>query len=316
MLAALQKLIVVVLLIACFTVSYWFYRDGDLAISVAAGLCFALLGLLTYAGILAIEFLLARRVNVRAHCHVPAWRSIVSAWWHEVRAGPELFCWRQPFRSNVFPDRLISASSQRGQQGVVFVHGLFCNRGFWSPWLRRLMQENRIYVAVNLEPVFGSIDTYRFTVARAVKQVTDATGKAPLLVCHSMGGLAVRAWLADQPADSPSYRVVTIGTPHHGTWLAKFGHSTNAGEMRPESDWLEHLSEREAAPMKHHFTCWYSTADNITMPSINATMPGADNRELHGVAHVQMAFLPRVMNETLELLKDSDEERSGALTGV
>jgi phosphoribosylaminoimidazole carboxylase (NCAIR synthetase) len=67
------------MLIACFTVSYWFYRDRDLAISVAAGLCFALLGLLTYAGILAIEFFIGSQGEAYALIATyRPWRSIVA----------------------------------------------------------------------------------------------------------------------------------------------------------------------------------------------------------------------------------------------
>jgi triacylglycerol lipase len=41
--------------------------------------------------------------------------------------------------------------------------------------------------------VFGGIDDYAPLIEQAVQQVTQATGRPPLLVCHSMGGLAARA---------------------------------------------------------------------------------------------------------------------------
>ena len=304
MLARLQKIIVCGLLFAALGVSGCVMRHGSLAAALLAGLVFLLLSLGVYAGVLGIEFGLARTVNARSACAVATWRKTGSAWWHEVITGPMLFCWRQPFRTNAVPDNFTPAPDSNGRQGVVFVHGFFCNRAFWSPWMARLQTTGRVYVAISLEPVFGSVDDYRLPIHNAVRRVTAASGVVPLLVCHSMGGLAVRAWLAEQPTDGPTYHVVTIGTPHRGTWLARWGRSTNARQMQLGSAWLARLNEAQAAPSPHHFTCWYSTTDNIVFPSSTATLPGADNRELQGIAHVQMAFLPQVMDETLAMLKN------------
>ena len=304
MLARLQKFITCGLLFAALGVGGWFMRHGSLAAALVAGLVFLLLTLGVYACALAIEFGLARSINARHACPEATWRQTWSAWWHEVITGPVLFCWRQPFCANSVPDNLNPASDALGQQGLVFVHGFFCNRAFWTPWMARLQNTGRVYEAISLEPVFGAIDDYRSPIDNAVRRVTAATGVVPLLVCHSMGGLAARMWLAGQPAGGPAYHIVTIGTPHRGTWLARWGRSANARQMQIGSDWLARLNESLAEPSPHHFTCWYSTADNIVFPSSTATLPGADNRELRGIAHVQMAFLPQVMDETLALLKN------------
>jgi pimeloyl-ACP methyl ester carboxylesterase len=80
-------------------------------------------------------------------------------------------------------------------RGVVLVHGFLCNRAFWTPWLAPLRARGHAFVAVTLEPAFGSIDDYAPAIEAAVRRVTEATGQAPLIVGHSMGGLAIRAWL-------------------------------------------------------------------------------------------------------------------------
>lgn len=304
MLACLQKIITSGLLAAALGVGGWVMQWGSLAAAFAAcaGVLLACLGV--YACVLGVEFWLARRVNARNACPVPTCRETLSAWWHEVHMGPLLFCWRQPFRVQAIANNLPPAIGETGQQGVVLVHGFFCNRAFWAPWTIRLRETGRVFEALNLEPVFGSIDDYRQQIDASVRRVIAATGVPPLLVGHSMGGLAVRAWLAGQAVGGPAYRVVTLGTPHRGTWLARWGRSTNARQMQLGSEWLARLNESQASAQAHHFTCWYSTADNIVFPSSTATLPGADNRALQGVAHVQMAFLPHVMEETLAMLEN------------
>jgi hypothetical protein len=97
--------------------------------------------------------------------------------------------------------RLISASSQsRSVKESFFTAYLFCNWGFWSLLCRF---RKPIYKSVNLEPVFGSIDTYRFMKLPVPSNKSQTQGA--LCWCASMGGLAVRAWLADQPADKPEH---------------------------------------------------------------------------------------------------------------
>ena len=304
MLARLQKIMTSALLAAALGAGWWVLQRGSLAAAFTAGFGVLLACLGVYAGVLGVEFYLARRVNARYACPVPTYRQTLSAWWHEVLIGPVLFCWRQPFRTHAIANNLLAVTGETGQQGVVLVHGFFCNRAFWTPWMTRLRDTGRVFEALSLEPVFGSIDDYRRQIDESVRRVTAATGVPPLLVGHSMGGLALRAWLADQAIGGPAYRVVTLGTPHCGTWLARWGRSTNARQMQPGSEWLERLNENQLSAPAHHFTCWYSTADNIVFPSSTATLPGADNRALQGVAHVQLAFLPDVIAETLAMLEN------------
>jgi hypothetical protein len=59
--------------------------------------------------------------------------------------------------------------------------------------------------------------------------------------------------------------------------------------MRQRSDWLASLAGREAPGRGTRFTCFYGHCDNIVFPPSTATLPGADNRHLAGVAHVAMA---------------------------
>ena len=78
----------------------------------------------------------------------------------------EVFGWRQPFRAR--RARHAARCAQRGRRGVVLVHGFVCNRGFWNPWMPRLRAAGVPFVAVNLEPVFGSTRRLRRIIDDAV----------------------------------------------------------------------------------------------------------------------------------------------------
>jgi pimeloyl-ACP methyl ester carboxylesterase len=300
MLARLQKIITFTLLAAAL--GWLFYFRHSSPVLAVAGFFIIALG---YTAFLATEYVFLRFVNRHDPAPPATPQELFSAWIGESLVAPRVFCWRQPFRSQAYPDNLAANTITHGQRGVVFIHGFFCNRGFWNPWLKRLQGSGHAYVALSLEPLFGSIDEYIPAIDAAVRQVTEATGLAPLLVCHSMGGLAARAWLREMKSEARVYHVVTIGTPHGGTWLARFGHGKNGLQMRLSSEWQTALNHGMPEGRHALFTCWYSTADNIVFPASTATLAGADNRLVRGKAHVQMAFNSEVTDATLAMLKSA-----------
>ncbi|MGA8515146.1 MAG: alpha/beta fold hydrolase [Burkholderiaceae bacterium] len=200
-----------------------------------------------------------------------------------------------------------AASISSGQRGVVLAHGFFCNRAFWTHWMRRLQAQQRPFIAVDLEPAFGSIDAYVATINQAVRQIKEATGQSPVVVGHSMGGLAIRAWLASalarEAGNALVHRVITLGSPHHGTWLAQFAQTRNGVQMQHNSLWLRTLQSSEKALQFVNFVCFYSNCDNIVFPVSSARLEAADNRLVHGLGHIDMIHDPAVMDACWELMQ-------------
>jgi predicted alpha/beta hydrolase family esterase len=294
-LARMQQAITLSLLVAGVAWSTWFWSASHvLALAGFAAI------VLSYSLVLGLEFIALRFAGRLDPAPRPTWAELARAWAGETTAAPRVFCWRQPFRWRAVPDRLAAAPA--GRRGVVFIHGFVCNRGFWNPWMRALQARGHCFAAVNLEPVFGSIDDYIPIIEEAVVRITQATGAPPILVCHSMGGLAARAWLRARNARERVHHVITIGSPHRGTWLASFSRLPNGMQMAQQGEWLRALEQAEREGSCAGFTCWYSNCDNIVFPASTATLPGADNRLVRGVAHVQLAFRPEVMAASLELI--------------
>lgn len=297
MLARIQQTTTLSLIAGATAWALHFLNGGESFMAWAG----ALLILLGYAVFLALEFALLAFVRGADPAPAPSVGQLLRAWLSEVMTAPLVFCWRQPFRSHAEADFV--PPSPTDARGVVLIHGFVCNRALWNPWMARLRSARIPFVAVNLEPVFGSIDNYVAVIDRAVQRLEAATGQAPVVVAHSMGGLATRAWLEALAADSRVHRVITIGTPHHGTWLARFGQTTNARQMRIGSPWLRALAEREPAARFAKFTCCYSHCDNIVFPASTATMPGAHNLHITGTAHVHLAYQGAAFDELLHWLQ-------------
>jgi pimeloyl-ACP methyl ester carboxylesterase len=295
MLAYILKILALVWLV---TAGVWVGATAD-HLSPVLVLLGAVCVLFGHSIVLAIEFALLHRLH-RAHTRYPTHVILlVRAWFSETLIALQVFLWEQAFRSKSIPDHMMNSA---GRRSVVLVHGYLCNRGFWNSWMCRLHALGIPYCAVTLEPIFGSIDDAVAAIDRVVSEVTQATGLAPVVVAHSMGGLSVRAWMRAQATDDRVHRVVTIGSPHQGAWLARYASSRNAKQMRIGSPWLEALKWSEPASRYRRFTCFYGRCDNMVFPMECATLPGADNRHVDEAAHIQMAHRDEVFGEVIRLL--------------
>jgi len=115
-----------------------------------------------------------------------------------------------------------------------------------------------------------------------------------------MGGLAIRAWLQQRSAAHRLHSVVTIGTPHSGTWLARFAMTPNSRQMREGNHWLRDLESRESSATRALFTCYYGHCDNIVFPARNAILSGAANHHhVPGVAHVHLVFHAPIFDDVV-----------------
>jgi len=286
----LQGLTLLVLLVVGGAVALWLLAGASLLwVLLALGIA------LLHVPLMALEFVLLRWLNRSDAAPSATAIEMLRAWATESVGALRVFGWQQPWRWRRFADHL--PADVAGRRGLILVHGFVCNRGLWNPWWPKLRAAGVPCIAINLEPVFGSIDRYPPLIEAAVQRMTQATGRPPLLVGHSMGGLALRAWLREYDADARVHGVVTVGSPHHGTWLGRFGYAPNAQQMRWQSAWLLQLAAAEPAQRYQRFTCFWGHCDNIVFPASTATLPGADNRHLAGVAHVAMADRPEPFAE-------------------
>jgi triacylglycerol lipase len=300
--AFIQRLLTIGLPFLCWTLAWWLWP-----VSQNLALVWLAAPALITITLLAVQFVALISVNRTDSAPRANLGEHFRAWWGEVRACILVFHWWQPFWRAAIADNLNVRSGAGNQRGVVLLHGFFCNRAFWTHWLKRMRTEQRVFVAVDLEPAFGSIDAYVETIDSAIRKVQQVTGLAPVIVGHSMGGLAARAWLTSNAAKGVDavaiHRAITLGTPHHGTWTARFSHATNGAQMKKDNAWLSLLAEKEKKLQNVQFTCFYSNCDNIVFPVSSAKLEGADNRMVRNRGHIDMAHDPEVINACWALMR-------------
>ena len=186
---------------------------------------------------------------------------------------------------------------------VLLLHGYICNSGIWAS-MRRFLEANGVPAYTHdLEPVYAGIDDYVPGLARRIEDICRATGAQRLVVvAHSMGGLAARACLSARGSDRVA-KLITLGTPHHGTRTAPMGLGPNARQMEPGSAWLESLARAESLGIPVLITSIYSSDDNVVVPQDSSVLDQARNVRLSGIGHVSLPFSRIVQEAVLEEIR-------------
>jgi triacylglycerol esterase/lipase EstA (alpha/beta hydrolase family) len=200
------------------------------------------------------------------------------------------------------PGRIHPAPHAGGMPPVLLLHGYGATGGYWARLAPLLDAAGISHASVDLAPVAAGIDDYVPAVEAAVAGLCAATGAPHVaIVAHSMGGLVARAWMRTH-GTARLARLVTLGTPHYGTALARFGPGENArqmrgatGELGGASAWLRALDAGEDPAARPLITSIYTRHDNIVAPRRSGALPGARNIALAGVGHVALGGDARVL---------------------
>ncbi|MGA2794031.1 MAG: alpha/beta fold hydrolase, partial [Roseiarcus sp.] len=180
-----------------------------------------------------------------------------------------------------------------GRTPILLVHGYLCNRGLWW-WLRRRLRARRFAVAtINLEPPLAGLDGLAARLGERIDALLAETGaEKVVLVTHSMGGLAARAYL-QQHGSAHVAGLMTLAAPHHGTKVARLGCGRNAREMRLDSEWIRRLNAGPSPPIP--VASIWSLDDEIVTPPDTSRLAGARETILAGLGHLAMVFSPAVL---------------------
>jgi triacylglycerol lipase len=141
--------------------------------------------------------------------------------------------------------------------------------------------------AVIVEPVDDGTDDLRKQakhLAEVADQVRDDAGAASVdVIGYSAGGVVARLWVRDDGGAQVARRVLTLGSPHHGTSQAALGAELAGGcptaceQLVPNSDLLRRLNARDETPAGPVWTTVRSASDQMVTPVDSAALSGALN---------------------------------------
>jgi pimeloyl-ACP methyl ester carboxylesterase len=187
---------------------------------------------------------------------------------------------------------------------IVMVHGYFHNRSGFFVMRRALRRVGFAHLYdLNLSAIRRDVASMADRLAERVDEVLAATGADRVhLIGHSLGGIVARYYVQLLGGADRVDTVVTLGTPHRGTYAAYAFPSRVAGQLRPGSRLLRRLN-RSTQGSSVRWVAFSSNLDAFTIPASSGRLevPGldAENVEIRDLGHMSLLVSPQLIHEVV-----------------
>ncbi|MBT9255537.1 hypothetical protein KMZ32_14335 [Phycicoccus sp. MAQZ13P-2] len=185
----------------------------------------------------------------------------------------------------VLVPRLRSDPADTAAGPVLLVPGYGGSTASLAPLVTALRTAGRDPRVVEVGDGTGDLVAQAAAVGRAADAALAEGAASVDVVGYSAGGVVARVWVAGDGA-GVARRVVTLGSPHHGTTVADLGAllggacPTACRQLAEGSDLLTGLPE---TPGSARWTSIWTRDDETVTPPDSAVLAGAEDVELQAV---------------------------------
>lgn len=130
----------------------------------------------------------------------------------------------------------------------------------------------------------GDLDAQAEHLAEVADEVLRTSGAPSVdVVGYSAGGVVVRLWVREHGGAAEARRVLTLGSPQHGTSVAALGAEVAGGcppaceQLLPDSALLRRLNAGDETPAGPAWATVRSDDDEVVTPTSSAALDGALN---------------------------------------
>lgn len=193
-----------------------------------------------------------------------------------------------------------------GPRPVVLLHGIDDTSVLFSRLRPFLEKQGREVHVLDMVPNNGAAGLEALA-QQVASYVAEAIRHEELidLVGFSMGGVVARYYVQRLGGAKKVRRLVTISSPHRGTWTAYFRWNPGARQLRPGSAFLQDLNRDRDGLRDLGFTSIWSPLDLMIVPATSSVIPEARSIALFVAAHAVMMRNRRVLEQIERALADS-----------
>lgn len=204
-------------------------------------------------------------------------------------------------------DPILSEATRRAEacRPVLLIHGIKDNARRMERLARHLREQGRDAYTLSLVPNWGQVglDELAKQIAAYVERAFQPE-QAFDLVGFSMGGLVSRYYVQRLDRDQRVQHLVTISSPHRGTWCAYLIPNAGCRQMRPGSAFLRDLeSDANEVFRRVRFTSFWTPLDLIILPAVSSVVPSAKCHRIWCAAHPLMIWEPRCLRAVARALE-------------
>lgn len=184
------------------------------------------------------------------------------------------------------------AQEPDGHPPLIFVHGMGGNRGNFYLMTKYLSYHGRKRSYMIHFPGGLSIDDMASQLAAFVKEVIEVNRESKVdIVAHSLGGLVARLALGEPDLNGCVNTFITLGTPHKGTFPARFATAQKLMDLRPGSDLITRL-DQTGLPEEVRCISFWSSSDLLILPPESAMLDNSEQIEAEGFTHYSYLLSP------------------------
>jgi pimeloyl-ACP methyl ester carboxylesterase len=211
---------------------------------------------------------------------------------------------------------LITGDINAAGRPILLVHGIADNRSAFSVLRRTLRRRGYGRIStINYSPLTSDIRRAAADFGKHVERICAQTGYEQVFVVgHSLGGIIARYYVQCQGGDRRVHTLVTLGSPHSGTWLARLAPLVRvARQLQPGSELMRELAG-PASECRTRFVAIYSNRDEVVLPNRSARLDHPDlavtRLQVSGVGHLALLVNGAVMHAVAGALavRDSAED--------
>jgi triacylglycerol lipase len=186
---------------------------------------------------------------------------------------------------------------------IFLIHGIKDTARKMKRMETYLRQQGREVYSVTLTPSWGQVGLEEL--AEQLKTFIDAHARPaqPIdLVGFSMGGLVARYYVQRLDGLDRVKHLVTLGTPHHGTWTAFLLQNTGSRQMRPGSDFLCDLEHDSEQLKKISCTSIWTPFDLIIIPATSSRIDVGRNVMVPAIVHPLLVWCKKSVRAVAQAL--------------
>lgn len=188
---------------------------------------------------------------------------------------------------------------------VILVHGYVHNRSAFLVMSRALRKAGFRHVhGINYNPLKEDMATIAGDLAAEIDEVLATSGARRVnIVGHSMGGIVARHYVQLLGGYDKVGTVITLGSPHRGSYTSYVGMGPAAEQLKPGSTYMRNLEET-ARPSRVRWIAYYTDLDFMVVPALHAKLVhpalDAENVRINDTGHLSLLMSRGVLERVIE----------------
>ncbi len=188
---------------------------------------------------------------------------------------------------------------------VLLIHGIDDQRSKMAGLKRYLEARGFECDSFDMVPSDGSVGLEELAKQVAVRVASlEKNNRKVDLVGFSLGGMVARYYLLKAGGAEHVERLVTISSPHHGTYTAFLRQNALSKELRPGSPILEELNKMPFPPGCRLSSIW-TPLDLMIFPAWSSRLSGAKEKVIPVLLHPWMVSDGRCFEAVADALSST-----------